>query len=379
MKIKCEYCESMFDDTLENCPACGAPNKNVRRSTPDQPTTIDGLLQWYAAMGLPPEEVTRFFIGKNITEPKAFGIYKDERSGKFIVYKNKADGSRAVRYEGTDEAYAVNELQTRLKQEILEQKAHNGSNRNGSRSGSSGSSRRRKKSGGLASWIVMLIVLGPVFIGMWLGLAPKKYAKVGYYSYNNNLYYHLTESDKLNWGVYDEEKNTWKEPWLTPNPLESRSKAKKYFLSEDYNPAYGGEDIKNSIFYDDYLNGFNVTTGYYAYGDDIYYHMKDRYDEGWYIYNEDADDDWTYATKTSVPADLMHQSVAQNFWYTPNWDSETQMSDFEESDDWQEYQEDLARQAAYEAEQRDNDSDSDYSWDSGDSWDSGSTDWDSDW
>ena len=76
MKIKCEYCESMFDDTLENCPACGAPNKNVRRSTPDQPTTIDGLLQWYAAMGLPPEEVTRFFIGKNITDhlPKKVGF-----------------------------------------------------------------------------------------------------------------------------------------------------------------------------------------------------------------------------------------------------------------------------------------------------------------
>ena len=42
----------------------------------------------------------------------------------FIVYKNKADGTRAVRYKGTDEAYAVNELYLKLKDEILNQKAH---------------------------------------------------------------------------------------------------------------------------------------------------------------------------------------------------------------------------------------------------------------
>ena len=137
MKIKCEYCESMFDDTLEKCPNCGAPNQNVRRSTSDQPTTIEGLKEWYAAKGLPPEDVTRFFIGKDYRGAKAFGIYKDENSGNFIVYKNKADGTRAVRYEGTDEAYAVNELHTRLKQEILEQKANNIKNSSTSSSSSS--------------------------------------------------------------------------------------------------------------------------------------------------------------------------------------------------------------------------------------------------
>lgn len=55
---------------------------------------------------LPPEEVTRFFIGKNITEPKAFGIYRDS-TGDFVVYKNKSDGQRAIRYQGADEAYAL--------------------------------------------------------------------------------------------------------------------------------------------------------------------------------------------------------------------------------------------------------------------------------
>ena len=50
-----------------------------------------------------------FFLGQDIREPRAFGIYQDA-DGLFVVYKNKANGERAVRYRGRDEAYAVNEL-----------------------------------------------------------------------------------------------------------------------------------------------------------------------------------------------------------------------------------------------------------------------------
>lgn len=67
--------------------------------------------------------MTRFFIGEDYKEPKAFGIYQD--GNRFIVYKNKADGSRAIRYDGLDEAYAVNEIYLKLKEEIANQKARN--------------------------------------------------------------------------------------------------------------------------------------------------------------------------------------------------------------------------------------------------------------
>ena len=119
MQIKCEYCGSMIEETADKCPFCGATNNAVKRTTDKTPKTIAELQQWYQDRHLPPYETTRFFIGINYKKPKAFGIYQD--GDQFIVYKNKANGERAIRYQGTDEAYAVNELYLKLKSEILNQ------------------------------------------------------------------------------------------------------------------------------------------------------------------------------------------------------------------------------------------------------------------
>ena len=50
----------------------------------------------------------------------SYDIIKE--TGEFVVYKNKADGSRAERYRGTDEEFAVVELYDRLQSEITNQK-----------------------------------------------------------------------------------------------------------------------------------------------------------------------------------------------------------------------------------------------------------------
>ena len=113
----------MIDDTSETCPKCGAPLSGVHRTAKGQPKTIAELKEWYVDHHLPPEEITRFFIGKDVREPKAFGIYRDDL-GNFVVYKNKSTGERAVRYQGSDEQYAVNELYQRLKAEIADQKGN---------------------------------------------------------------------------------------------------------------------------------------------------------------------------------------------------------------------------------------------------------------
>ena len=101
MQIKCDYCGSMIDETATSCPHCGAKLSGVNRTSDGQPKTIEELQQWYVGHHLPPEEITRFFIGKNIKEPKAFGIYKTG-TGDCVVYKNKSTGERVVRYQGAE-------------------------------------------------------------------------------------------------------------------------------------------------------------------------------------------------------------------------------------------------------------------------------------
>ena len=88
------------------------------------PRTIEGLKEWYAAKNLPPEETTRFFVGKDCKEPKAIGIYQD--GDRFIVYMNKPDGSRVIWHEGGDEADAINELYRHLQEDVMNRKRKTG-------------------------------------------------------------------------------------------------------------------------------------------------------------------------------------------------------------------------------------------------------------
>ena len=371
MKVKCEYCGNFFDDTLEKCPNCGAPNNSIRRSTADQPTTVEELKMWYVSNGLPPEDVTRFFIGVDYKEPKAFGIYKDENSGNFVVYKNKADGSRAVRYEGTDEAYAVNELYLRLKQEILQQKANNLKNASGSdSSGSNSSGTKGGKSGGkknnLFLIICFLIFLSPVlFAGIFfmvgVGMAVNE-PNEGYYQKDGIIYYHSTDSNGV-WADYDASSGEWEQTEVAQE-LQKHRTAKNYYLGKDYQDNLGVSDFKQSILYDDITH--ENAKGYYKVEDRNYYFLPTSYG-GWYSY-DDGVGDWTPVSKSELPPDLQHYNTSQNFWYTPTWDSSTQMTDFENTSYYEQYE-----------DRTSSSSDSDSSWDSNDSWDSGSTDWDSDW
>lgn len=122
MKIKCNWCGSWINDFEQTCPNCGAVNENFRRQGTGVPQTIAELKEWAEKHHLPLGQM-RTYIGVNYTGPKAFGIYRDENTGNFVVYKNKADGTRAVRYEGPDEAYAVNELYQKMKERVADQKS----------------------------------------------------------------------------------------------------------------------------------------------------------------------------------------------------------------------------------------------------------------
>lgn len=463
MKVTCEFCGNIFNDTLEKCPNCGAPSSGVKRSSDKQPTTIEELKAWYAEKGLPPAEVTRFFIGEDYKQPRAFGIYKDSSTGNFVVYKNKDTGDRAVRYEGTDEAYAVNELFQRLKQEIIQQKANNLKKNTNGLSGKVKSGIFGALLGGV-SWIAHMVVFGImtiafglvslIAVGIFVILTEPK---TGYYNYDHTYYYYSSPTyADINWYYYDTDSDDWlgipseyipsefskkrtAKPffvekkwderlgcpdfgnsifindidkgdfvdtgyykvedyyfyhydsdidgrWYIYNPDDDWEKIDFYdlpyelqhssivansFASADYIAGYVATDFYDSVVYQDIQAGNTILKGYYLVDDAVFYHLADDYEEGWYTY---SDDDWTAIDNDSLPADLTHPSYMEDFYYTPDWNSDTQFSDFTDT-------------ALYDSDKdnwNDNDNSSDsgsdsYDWGGSDSWDSGGSDWSSDW
>ena len=225
MKKKCNYCESYYDDALENCPQCGAPNDNIRKSI-GVPRTIEELQQWYVQHNLPPKEVTRFFIGENYKGPKAFGIYKDEETGQFVVYKNKSDGSRAIRYDGKDESYAVNEIYVKLKEQIAEEKSKNVKK----------NARNTKRSTTLIQALITIICITVIFtiitLTLWSRFSGPSH---GEYTYNNQDYYYSGGS----WYIWDYDTDGWVDSDV-PSELE-----------ENYRDYYDGGSNSDSFWDDD--------------------------------------------------------------------------------------------------------------------------------
>ena len=234
MKIKCEYCKAYINDYDEKCPNCGAPNEHLVRKAKGSPKTIEELKEWYKQKNLPPEETTRFFIGTDYKKPRAFGIYKDEETGNFVVYKNKDNGQRAIRYEGKDEAYAVNELYLKLKEEIVNQKTRNLNRKQASKY--SGSQRKRRMT---LSEIIIIISIIILMSGLFF-FAVKGSRSRGYYNYDDTYYYYQGGD----WYIYN---SGWERASDVPDELEDNSK--DYYSSYSYDSNYGTSDFSETSYY----------------------------------------------------------------------------------------------------------------------------------
>lgn len=116
-KVNCNFCGAEILTTDEKCPNCGAVNRNYVRTSADTPKTIEELKAWCDKRGIKLDKL-HMHIGENYKKPKAFGIYKE--GNEFIVYKNKDTGQRAIRYQGTDEEYAVNELFQKIREMMID-------------------------------------------------------------------------------------------------------------------------------------------------------------------------------------------------------------------------------------------------------------------
>lgn len=262
MKVQCPYCDSFIDETEEKCPNCGAVNEKMKRQGNTVPKTIAELKQWYITHNLPDETVTRFFIGKDIKEARAFGIYQDPVTGNFVVYKNKDDGSRAVRYEGKDEQYAVNELYLKLKERIAEEKSKNLASR-----GSKKAPMKNTTRFGIVG-AMLAFTIATAGIGMFI---PDN----GYYTYNNAQYYYLDD-----WYIYDGTN------WVpTEAPTELSRHYSNYIDSAYNNSSYdsGSSSDYSSSYYGD------------SYGTYNYNFEETEYYEEWtesHSYDSDSDSDW---------------------------------------------------------------------------------------
>lgn len=393
MKVKCSYCGNYLSDTEEKCPNCMAPNEHLKRVGNEVPQTIEELKNWYVEHNLPPEETTRFFIGKDIKDARAFGIYYDEHSGNYIVYKNKDTGQRAIRYEGKDEAYAVNELYLKLKEEILHQKDINRSTHY-SRPVRTTKKRSNKVLFVLfCTYVVVFLIQIAALVGMGV-LSLLFFKSPGYYEYLDQPYYLyngcLTFNDvECEWYYYDTESNQWS----LPDKVDSK---KADYVGTEWNHHLGIDiqnELEDSTCYKEKHPPI-PSTGYYNYNNQIYYYYN-----GWYIYNNDL---WSqssvpstdvqidpsqYYDSTSTTDDTYHfkdssfyrsssSSSSSSFNDDSSWSSSSSSS-YDNDSSW-------SSSSSYDndsswSSSSNDDWDSGSSWGGSDSWDSGSTDWGSDW
>lgn len=229
MKIRCDYCGGYLSDTDEKCPNCGGVNQHLVRSADGIPKTIEELQAFCQARGLPLEKM-RFFIGMDYRQPRAFGIFKDA-NGDFVVYKNKADGSRAIRYQGKDEAYAVNEIYQKLKAEVLKRK-------------NAPSPKQAAKDAKISRYIgigfKVIVVL--VLIGIYVYFVRNpEWPQNGYYQYEDSYYYYQNND----WYTYEGDS------WVSADAVDSalEQQAQDYWQGHDYSDSYGTDDFADSGYY----------------------------------------------------------------------------------------------------------------------------------
>lgn len=294
MRSKCEYCGSYVESTEENCPNCGAVNPNHQRNASGVPQTLEELKDFCARHSLPLEEM-RFFIGVDYKKPKAFGIYQDA-DGNFVVYKNKADGSRSIRYKGTDEAYAVHELYLKMQSEVQKQKTRRSASAAEQTGGKSNCQDRitnrvsgvwggfspREKRRLIGSLLLVLFLFS---ILAFDAMVPDK----GYYSYEGSYYYY----DYHDWYRFDREQLDWVPADMDGTPLDRHY---NHYLIKDNNGA--GSQYSESVdseYYDAFSASQSVweedgsSTREYSSGSESSWDDSDWDDSDW---DWDSGSDW---------------------------------------------------------------------------------------
>lgn len=236
---RCPRCGALVLPQEKFCAQCGASLQEATsasgtpaepRTAPpimDKPDSIEALKAYCDAKGMPLEKM-RFFIGQDYRQPRAFGIYFDGDS--FVVYKNKADGSRTVRYQGPDEAYAVNELFQKLLDECHARGIYP--------DGKPRMTEAQRKAQRRAKRIAVCVVAATLAIIAAVSFFMIRHHRAdGYYRYSDDAYYYRYGGD---W-YYDYGDNYWVE--VDDFPYDDYG---DYYLGDDYDDSWSAGDFRDS-------------------------------------------------------------------------------------------------------------------------------------
>ena len=259
---KCEYCGATILSSDTHCPNCGAPNpkhvpeKLEKQMTVVHPRTIEELKLYCSERNMPLLRM-RFFIGEDFKEPRAFGIYKE--GGNSIVYKNKRDGSRSIRYSGPDEEYAVNEIFSKLLDECNKRGIYPENTLRSCNStdgfiqvnpiDNEGVSESRMRLPKIPSVGIPQFMLGMIPFLVWVlvvvmsSVSVTDHSHDGYYRFNTRDFYFRTGDL---WYLYlDDSTSSNNNRWVETDPPVSDNTA-EYYIGSDYSPNWGISNFKTT-------------------------------------------------------------------------------------------------------------------------------------
>ena len=244
---RCPRCGALILPNEKFCSQCGAPltgaagaagvgvgpgdggNSGWRPGT--RPRTIEQLQDFCAYHEMPLERM-RFFVGEDYQQPRAFGIYRD--GDRFVVYKNKDDGSRAVRYNGPDEACAVGELYDKLLDECHKRDIWPDGKPKDLEKRMKAEKRR----------LVAIAVVGALLMAtigfIFSRIGAKTHANDGYYRFDDTGYYYCYAGD---W-FFDDGDYDWMP--VTYGPYDDYDDWSGYYVGDTYDRSWGCSDFETS-------------------------------------------------------------------------------------------------------------------------------------
>lgn len=251
---RCPRCGATVRPDEKFCSQCGAPLTSAGNAAEGgqsaysgvggssgwhpgmRPRTIEQLQDFCNYNGMPLERM-RFFVGVDYREPRAFGIYREGET--FVVYKNKDDGSRAVRYNGPDQAYAVGELYDKLLDECHKRDIWPDGRPSGAEAAELEKERRAARRRMVAIAVVGALLMGTLGY-IFLKVDAKRHANDGYYRFGTPGIYYCYGDD---W-YYDDGYNDWV---LTDSgPYDSFSDRSAYYIGDTYDDSWGYSDFQSS-------------------------------------------------------------------------------------------------------------------------------------